>query len=125
MYQALMVFHVLVALAIIGLVLLQQGRGADAGAGFGGASNSLFGARGAASFLSRTTAIFATLFFATSLTLAYLGGHQDNKKMDIMDVPQAEPIRRDLPQVVEEPPAANQADLPRPTEPPKPEGQKK
>ena len=124
MYQALMIFHVLVALAIIALVLLQQGRGADAGAGFGGASNSLFGARGAASFLSRTTAIFATLFFATSLTLAYLASNQDNKQSDIMDVPEAEPARRDLPQIVDEPPAADQADVPTPAEPPKPEEQK-
>lgn len=125
MYQALMVFHVLVALAIIGLIMLQQGRGADAGAGFGGASNSLFGARGAASFLSRTTAICATLFFATSLTLAYLAGNADNKPHDIMDVPQAEPAKRDLPVVVDEAPAAGKGDLPPVAEPPQPEEQKK
>jgi preprotein translocase subunit SecG len=67
------VFHVLLAAGIIGLVLLQRGRGADAGAGFGsGASGTVFGARGSASFLSRTTAVLATLFFLTSLGLAYL-----------------------------------------------------
>lgn len=120
-----MVFHVLVALAIIGLVLLQQGRGADAGAGFGGASNSLFGARGAASFLSRTTAICATLFFATSLTLAYLAGKTDNKGHDIMDVPGVEPVRRDLPPVVEDSPAPAKGDLPATTESPQSPEQKK
>jgi preprotein translocase subunit SecG len=112
MYQVLTVFHVLIALTIIGLVLLQQGRGADAGAGFGGASNTLFGARGAASFLSRTTKIFASLFFATSLALAYLAGHQDNKKVDIMDVPEANSGPRDLPAVTEEPTAPKQSDVP-------------
>jgi preprotein translocase subunit SecG len=67
------VFHVLLAVSIIGLVLLQRGKGADAGAGFGaGASGTVFGSRGSGSFLSRTTAILATLFFITSLGLSYL-----------------------------------------------------
>jgi preprotein translocase subunit SecG len=67
------VLHVLIALAIIGLVLLQHGKGADMGSGFGGgASGSLFGATGSANFLSRTTAVLATLFFLSSLGLAYL-----------------------------------------------------
>ena len=67
------VFHVLFALGIVGLVLLQRGKGADAGAGFGaGASGTVFGARGSASFLSRTTAVLATLFFLSSLGLSYL-----------------------------------------------------
>jgi preprotein translocase subunit SecG len=67
------VLHVLLAAGIIGLVLLQRGKGADAGAGFGaGASGTVFGARGSGSFLSRTTAILATLFFVTSLGLSYL-----------------------------------------------------
>jgi len=67
------VLHVLIALAIIGLVLLQHGKGADMGSGFGGgASGSLFGATGSANFLSRTTAVLATLFFISSLGLAYL-----------------------------------------------------
>src|SRR5512135_2084130 len=70
------VFHVLLAAGIIGLVLLQRGRGADAGAGFGaGASGTVFGARGSASFLSRTTAVLATLFFVSSLGLSYLFSH--------------------------------------------------
>jgi len=70
------VFHVLLAAGIIGLVLLQRGRGADAGAGFGaGASGTVFGARGSASFLSRATAVLATLFFVSSLVLSYLFSH--------------------------------------------------
>ena len=69
----LLIVHILVAIGIIGLVLLQQGRGADMGAAFGGGSGSqtLFGARGSATFLSRTTAILAVVFFLTSLELAY------------------------------------------------------
>ena len=67
--KVLIVLHVLVALGIIGLVLLQHGKGADMGSGFGGgASSSLFGATGSANFLSRTTAILATVFFVLSLT---------------------------------------------------------
>jgi preprotein translocase subunit SecG len=65
--------HVLVALSIIGLVLLQHGKGADMGSGFGGGSSgSLFGATGSANFLSRTTAVLATIFFLLSLALAYV-----------------------------------------------------
>jgi len=72
---ATMILHLFLCVGIIGLVLLQRGKGADAGAGFGaGASGTVFGARGASSFLSRTTAILATLFFITCLSLAYLGG---------------------------------------------------
>jgi preprotein translocase subunit SecG len=66
--------HVLLALMIIGLVLLQRGKGAEAGAGFGsGASGTVFGARGTSTLFSKLTAVFAALFFATSLSLAYLG----------------------------------------------------
>ena len=76
MINVLIAIHVLVAVAIIGLVLVQHGKGADAGAAFGGggggASGSLFGSRGSANFLSRTTAILATVFFLTSLSLTYL-----------------------------------------------------
>lgn len=68
-----LVGHVLIAASIIGLVMLQKGKGADAGAGFGaGASGTVFGARGSANFLSRSTAVAAAIFFATSLGLAYL-----------------------------------------------------
>lgn len=77
MYQAVIVIHILLGLSIIGLILIQQGKGADAGAGFGGgASGSVFGAQGAASFLSRTTAILATCFFITSLGLAWMNSNK-------------------------------------------------
>ena len=70
---ALMV-HVLSAIGVIGLVLVQHGKGADMGAAFGsGASGSLFGATGGANFLSRTTAVLATIFFVATLVLAYFG----------------------------------------------------
>lgn len=79
----LTVIHLLAALGIIGLVLIQHGKGADAGAAFGagasgGASGSVFGAQGSGNFLSRSTAILATVFFVTSLSLAYLA--QSNKE---------------------------------------------
>lgn len=65
--------HVILAGLIIGLVLLQRGKGAEAGAGFGaGASGTVFGARGASTLFSKLTAVFAALFFITSLTLAYM-----------------------------------------------------
>ena len=68
--------HVLLALMIIALVLLQRGKGAEAGAGFGsGAPGTVFGARGTSTLFSKLTAVFAGLFFVTSLTLAYLGSH--------------------------------------------------
>jgi preprotein translocase subunit SecG len=69
----LLIAHVLIAASIIILVMVQKGKGADAGAGFGaGASGTVFGARGSANFLSRSTAVAAALFFATSLGLAYV-----------------------------------------------------
>jgi preprotein translocase subunit SecG len=74
-------FHILAALAIIALVLLQQGKGADAGAAFGaGGSGTVFGARGAASFLTRTTAVLALVFFLTSLGLAWYASQQVERR---------------------------------------------
>jgi len=98
MYQVIIVVHVLLGLGVIGFVLIQQGKGADAGAAFGSASSgSVFGAQGASSFLSRTTAILATLFFATSLGLAILVGHQDDGGIDLMDQPEVEEVFEDVP----------------------------
>ncbi len=103
------ILHVLLAAAIVGLVLLQRGKGADAGAGFGaGASGTVFGARGSASFLSRTTAILAALFIMTSLTLSYLDSHRSAAPTSVLDRVQTPvaPAESDLP----EPPAeANDA----------------
>jgi preprotein translocase subunit SecG len=78
--------HVLAALGVIGLVLLQHGKGADVGAAFGsGASGSLFGATGSANFLSRTTAILAAVFFVSSLGLAYLANVKPRAGGSVMD----------------------------------------
>jgi preprotein translocase subunit SecG len=72
MYTVFIVLHIIIAASLITLVLLQQGKGADAGSGFGaGASSTVFGSRGSGSFLSRITAMLATGFFLTSLILAY------------------------------------------------------
>lgn len=71
MYTLLLVLQVMLAIGLIVLILLQQGKGADAGAAFGsGASSTVFGARGAGNFMSRTSAVLATLFFANSLLLS-------------------------------------------------------
>jgi preprotein translocase subunit SecG len=81
METLVLVVHVLSALAVIGLVLLQHGKGADMGAAFGGgASGSLFGATGSANFLSRITAILATIFFLTSLGLTWFSSHQTDAR---------------------------------------------
>jgi preprotein translocase subunit SecG len=78
--------HVLLALMIIGLVLLQRGKGAEAGAGFGsGASGTVFGARGTSTLFSKLTAVFAGLFFVTSLTLAYLGSHASAEPTSVLE----------------------------------------
>lgn len=78
--------HTIVAVLVIVLVLLQRGKGADAGAAFGaGASGTVFGARGSASFFSRATAVLATLFFATSLSLAYLSSQGAAEPESLLD----------------------------------------
>jgi preprotein translocase subunit SecG len=72
---SLLVFQVVLALLLVGIILVQQGKGATAGAGFGaGASATVFGSQGSSSFLTRTTAILAALFLSNSLFLAYLYG---------------------------------------------------
>ncbi|ACT48511.1 preprotein translocase subunit SecG [Methylotenera mobilis] len=77
MENIVLVIHVLAACGVIGLVLLQHGKGADMGASFGsGASGSLFGVSGSSNFMSRATAGFVFVFFITSLTLAYLSSHK-------------------------------------------------
>ena len=99
MYQVIIVIHVLLGLGIIGLILMQQGKGADAGAAFGtGSAGSVFGAQGAASFLSRATAILATLFFITSLGLAVINGHK-GVAFDLMGTPNTQEDTSGLPEV--------------------------
>ncbi|MCX7100116.1 MAG: preprotein translocase subunit SecG [Methylobacter sp.] len=99
MYQVIIVVHVLLGLGVVGLVLMQQGKGADAGAAFGtGSSGSVFGAQGAASFLSRATAILAALFFMTSLGLAVLNSKQ-GATYDLMNAPKVEQDTLGIPDV--------------------------
>ncbi|MGB5511705.1 MAG: preprotein translocase subunit SecG [Woeseiaceae bacterium] len=131
--KAVLITHTLIALLIIVLVLLQRGKGADAGAAFGaGASGTVFGARGSASFFSRATAVCATAFFVSSLTLAYLSSQSTaapsslledapiveveadlvpdlNEEMPVSELPSLEPTEdsADLP-TLEEPSAPDQ-----------------
>lgn len=78
MFTALLIIDVLISISLIGLILIQHGKGADAGAGFGsGASATVFGSQGSASFLTRTTAVLAVAFFIVSLALAYLSAQGD------------------------------------------------
>jgi preprotein translocase subunit SecG len=85
METLILVIHVLAALSIIGLVLLQHGKGADVGAAFGsGASGSLFGATGSANFLSRATAVLAAVFFLTSMGLTYFSSGRADQKKGVM-----------------------------------------
>jgi preprotein translocase subunit SecG len=117
-FNLIVVFHVLVAAAIIGLVLLQHGKGADMGSGFGGgASGSLFGATGSANFLSRMTAVLATVFFLTSLGLAYVATHKPRAGGGVMEAVKSQPP------AAEKPAAAPAADIPKPAAAP-PEGSK-
>jgi preprotein translocase subunit SecG len=84
-FTVLLAVHILLALLLISVILLQQGKGATAGAAFGsGASSTVFGARGSASFLTRLTAILALLFFSNSLLLAYLYS-QTTKQTSLLD----------------------------------------
>ena len=94
LFSLLLTIHILVALAIIGLVLMQHGKGADMGAAFGsGASGSLFGATGSANFLSRTTGVRAAVFFMTSLSLAYVASHKPKTTGSVMqETVQSQPV---------------------------------
>jgi len=89
----IIVVQLLSALGVIGLVLLQHGKGADMGAAFGsGASGSLFGATGSANFLSRTTAVLAAVFFVTTLTLTYLGAYRAKPSAGVLGAAVTAPV---------------------------------
>jgi preprotein translocase subunit SecG len=115
--------HVLLALMIIGLVLLQRGKGAEAGAGFGsGASGTVFGARGTSTLFSKLTAVFAGLFFVTSLTLAYLGSHAPAQPTSVLEraaqAAAAAPTKAPPPALTPTPPPQPvTAPAPQPTQP--------
>ncbi|MET0282143.1 MAG: preprotein translocase subunit SecG [Steroidobacteraceae bacterium] len=126
LHTLLLIVHILSALCIVALVLVQRGKGADAGAGFGaGASGTVFGARGASTALSRATAILATVFMVTSLTLAYMGARSTSVPAEsalerltgqgdgnVPAVPQAGPADATAPSDVPAAPAAPPAAQP-------------
>ncbi len=105
LFSLLLSVHILVAIAIIGLVLMQHGKGADMGAAFGsGASGSLFGATGSANFLSRTTGVLAAVFFLTSLGLAYIGSGKPKTTGSVMqEAVQSQPVSQPTSAGVETP----------------------
>lgn len=116
MYTVLLVAHVLIAVTIVGLVLLQHGKGADMGAAFGsGASSTVFGSRGATSFLAKATGLLAAGFFLTSLVLAMLTGRAE-EPASVLDRLQGEGVEEVTPPAAPEqagealPPAPPAAD---------------
>ncbi|MBB5459307.1 preprotein translocase subunit SecG [Paraburkholderia sp. Cpub6] len=106
----IIVVQLLSAFGVIGLVLLQHGKGADMGAAFGsGASGSLFGATGSANFLSRTTAVLAALFFATTLALTYLGAYHVKPSAGVLGAAATAPVAASAPAAGSAPVAASPA----------------
>ena len=102
----LLVTQVLLSVMLIALILLQHGKGADAGAAFGsGASGTIFGARGSGNFLTKATAILATLFFATSLGLAYIASHHEGPKSIVDSVVEEQQVQQPAPVLKEPAPA--------------------
>lgn len=107
------IIHLLVSIGIVVLVLLQHGKGADLGAAFGsGASGSLFGASGSANFLSRATAVLATVFFITSLSLAWLAS-REHSGIDLKQVQKPAPVQTAPAQPAAPAQAPRAADIPK------------
>ena len=119
MQVAILMIHVAIAIALVALILLQQGKGADAGASFGGgASQSVFGSAGSANFLTRATAVLATLFFVTSLVLAWMARQEADSTRSFLpeletvehqDVPVVDEDQSDVPAGMTEVPVAPEA----------------
>ncbi len=106
MQTVILSLHIIIAVALIVLILLQTGKGAEMGAAFGaGASGTVFGARGSASFLTRTTAVLATAFFITSLVLAYMSGQTVVRKSVTEEFSAPAPVESTQPDVPAVPPA--------------------
>ncbi len=121
----LVIVHLFLAIGLIGLILIQHGKGADAGAAFGsGASATVFGASGSANFLSRATGLLALLFFVTSLALAWYSMNAGKDTVGLMtnesaapaavetEAPAITPVTSDVPEV----PVAAESDIPVPVE---------
>jgi len=101
MQQLILIVHVLVAVAIVALVLMQHGKGADVGAAFGsGSSNTMFGSAGSMSFLMKLTALLGAVFFATSLGLSYMASRQAKQPNTLTSMQQNVAPRQALPQSV-------------------------
>jgi preprotein translocase subunit SecG len=113
MYTALTILHVLVAFVMVGVILLQSGKGAEIGAAFGGSSQTVFGARGASTFLSKMTAVAATIFMVTSLALAIMSKQQNYSSTIGLDKPVAAPSAPAAPDA----PAPSAAPAPAPAAP--------
>lgn len=117
METVILIVHVLAAVGLVALILLQQGKGADMGAAFGsGASSTVFGSQGSASFLTRGTAILATIFFITSLSLAYFTNQGVSRKSVtdsvVEKVDSEAPVAEDMPSVPTAPSAPAESDVP-------------
>lgn len=119
--SALLIFQVILSISLIVLVLMQHGKGADAGAAFGsGASSTVFGSKGSGNFLTKSTAVLATLFFVVCMALAYIGSHR-NESGDLMqsvtsmgteEVQGTTPSESDLPPVDSSSDVPSGSDLP-------------
>jgi preprotein translocase subunit SecG len=107
MYIALVILHILVAFIMVGVILLQSGKGAEIGAAFGGSSQTVFGSRGAGTFLSKMTAVAATIFMLTSLSLAILSKKLNYSSTIGLDKPISSPSA----------PAASPPGVPAPVQP--------
>ena len=119
LYNILLIVQLIVSLGIIALVLMQHGKGADAGAAFGGgASGSVFGSRGSGNFVSRATAILATIFFVNSLLLAYIVAHPEGSAPSVVESVISAPavetnaVPSDVPVPVAVEPTGEAADVP-------------
>ena len=124
MQTILIVFHLFLAIGLIGLILIQHGKGADMGAAFGsGASGTVFGSKGSASFLTRLTAGLATLFFITSMVMAYFAAQRDdgNAVLDALEQSQGQELQQQpqsdlppMPEAASDVPMAAPSDMPVP-----------
>ena len=119
MQHLLLILQILVAVGLVTLVLLQHGKGADAGAAFGGGSSgSMFGSRGPATLLTRATAVLAAVFFVNSIALAYMSGQGMDRRsvVERVEVPgTGVPIRPDDVPTLGAPPQSAPADVPGPS----------
>ena len=112
MQTILVVFHLFLAVGLVGLILIQHGKGADMGAAFGsGASGTVFGAKGSASFLTRLTAGLATLFFITSMIMAYFAAQRDDGSVILDDI-QRPAIETEAPPQTDLPPMPGGTEVP-------------